>query len=231
MLQNLELNSVKGGQPKLFWAVWRSRARRVAPGALRLARCAWRVRHRRRPRCGPCTDVEAHWLHAVRAGALDGTSPPSSPTPLAPHAARAQAVTRRPRHPTTGVATVPASRCRLSVPIPWPSRRLDVRAPPPHSDRLFKHCAVPSRVHQGRRWRHGCHWHGAPMPAPYPSRLAIHALPLGTVEGPTAAGCLGLTTGLLEQGSLRPPRPGTAEPLIGHCSDPSKPQESSPRGP
>jgi hypothetical protein len=33
MLQNLELNSVKGGQPKLFWAVWRSRARRVAPGA------------------------------------------------------------------------------------------------------------------------------------------------------------------------------------------------------
>jgi hypothetical protein len=39
-------------------------------------------------------------------------APPSSPTPLAPRAACARAVTRRPRRPTTGVAAVPAPRRR-----------------------------------------------------------------------------------------------------------------------
>jgi hypothetical protein len=189
------------------------------------------VRCRRRPRRGPCTDVEAHRLHAAHARALDGASPPFSPTLLAPRAARARAVTRRPHRPTTGVAAVPASRCRLSVPIPCPSRRLDVRAPPPHLDNIFKHRVVPSHVHQGRCQRHGCRRHGAPVPAPFPSRLAIQALPLGTVEGSAAAGCLGLTAGSPEQGSPQPPRPGAAEPLTGHCSDPSKPQDSSPREP
>jgi hypothetical protein len=125
-------------------------------------------------------------------------APPSSPTPLVPRAGLAVATTRRPRRPTTGITAVPASRCHLSMPMPWPSWRLDVHAPPPCSDHLFKHRTVHSRVHQGRRRRHVCRPRGAPPSGRRRRQTVLLLPPLGPPLAATLACCLGQAAGSSE---------------------------------
>jgi hypothetical protein len=171
----------------------RVRAHEVAPGTpCRPRRSSAGPAHRGRPApIGPC---------AVGPSAPNQLSGPLSSR----HAPRT--------HGSAAPTTPPAQRRRhhtlrthAAMPFPCCGRVDDLTLREPPCSAAYKRAGTSlARRHPG------CCQRRAPMPARSPCHLAFQASPLGIVEGPAAACCLGLSAGSPEHPPPRPPPPDFA---------------------